>query len=272
MATILPNFENSGQRKLQKKGKLPTPEMIKIFSGKFIMGTSEDNIQHLYLKEDWVMDWFDADLFMSEQPQHEVYLPDFEMSKHLVTNDDYYLFSWETAHRLPKGWQGFTYPNGKDLHPVVGITMDDALAYIDWLNSKTKSNYRLPTEAEWERAARWVDGRMYPWGNVFATWRCNTLESGVNGTTPVGIYSTSGDSRDEIADMVGNVWEWTCSQYMPYPYDAKDGREKLDKTKKVVVRGGAWYYSRKMARCTAREGIAPNYSSPALGFRLARSV
>lgn len=269
----LPNFERpGGHRKLTKRGELPLPTMVTIYAGKFIMGTSEENIQHLYLREDWVMDWFDGDLFMSEQPQHKLYLPKYEIGKHPVTNEEYHQFTWDTAHRLPRGWVGFSYPEGKDMHPVVGITLNDALAYINWLNTKTKKQYRLPTEAEWERAARWIDGRMYPWGNVFDTWRCNTDESGIKNTTMVGIYSTSGDSRDEVADMVGNVWEWTKSQFKPYPYDPNDGREEYNRKEKYVVRGGAWYYSRKMARCTAREGVNPDYNSPALGFRLAHSI
>ena len=271
-SNMLPNFETNGQRKLTKRGRLPLPPMVKIPAGKFIMGTSEESIQHLYLKEEWVMDWFDADLFMSEQPKHELYLPKFEIGKYPVTNEEYHSFIWDTAHRLPKGWVGFSYPEGKENHPVVGVSMADCKKYIEWINAKTNQNYRLPSEAEWERAARWIDGRMYPWGNVFDTWRCITLESGINNTTPVGIYSTSGDSRDEVADMVGNVWEWTCSKYVAYPYDASDGREQFDRSHKYVVRGGAWYYSRKMARCTAGEGIAPDYNSPALGFRLARSL
>jgi formylglycine-generating enzyme required for sulfatase activity len=271
--TILPNFEQpGGLRKLSKRGKVSLPEMVRIPAGNFIMGTSDDSIQHLYIKEDWVMDWFDADLFMSEQPQHEVGLPAYMIGKFPVTNEEYHQFIWDTAHRLPRGWSGFSFPEGKERHPVVGISLDDVMAYCKWLSETAKIEFRLPSEAEWERAARWVDGRMYPWGNVFDPWRCNTLESGFNNTTPVGIYSTSGDSRDECADMIGNVWEWTASQHLPYPYKPNTGREELSKDHKFVVRGGAWYYSRKMARCTAREGVAPNYMSPALGFRLARTI
>lgn len=271
-STILPNFEQPGNNRLIKKNRANFPEMVRIPQGNFVMGTSDENIQHLYLKEDWVMDWFDGDLFMSEQPQHEVVLPAFEMGKFPVTNVEYHQFIWDTSHRIPRNWDGFSYPPGKENHPVVGVSIDDAISYCKWLSKKTSSEFRLPSEAEWERAARWIDGRMYPWGNVFDPWRCNTLESGYNSTTPVGIYSTSGDSRDECADMVGNVWEWTRSQYKPYPYSFNDGREDFDRNSKYVVRGGAWYYSRKMARCTAREGVAVDYQSPSLGFRLARSV
>jgi formylglycine-generating enzyme required for sulfatase activity len=155
---------------------------------------------------------------------------------------------------------------------VTCVSKLDAEAYIAWLNQKTGMNFRLPTEAEWERAAREADGRIYPWGNTFDPWRCNTAESLKKGTTPVGAYSPGGDSPSGAADMVGNVWEWTQSPFLPYPYDFHGSKDDVRARGRFVVRGGAWYYTRKLARCAAREGILAEYLSSSIGFRLARSL
>jgi toxoflavin biosynthesis protein ToxD len=154
----------------------------------------------------------------------------------------------------------------------VGVSKLDAEMYIAWLNQNTGMNFRLPTEAEWEYAARGNDGRIFPWGNTFDPWRCNTAESVKRGTTPVGFYSPSGDSVCGAVDMVGNVWEWTQSPFVPYPYDPDLIINDAKARGRYVVRGGAWYYTRKLARCAAREGIVANYLSPSIGFRLARSL
>jgi formylglycine-generating enzyme required for sulfatase activity len=251
---------------------IKNPTMISIPAGKFLMGTSEDNIQQLQLKEsDWAYEWSDHDLFAAEQPQHLVTLPAFELAQAPVTNAEYYIFIWDSGHRIPKTWTGYTFPEDTETHPVVGVSKIDVEAYIHWLNQKTGLNFRLPTEAEWERAARGEDGRIYPWGNTFDPWRCNTAESMKKGTTPVGFYSPSGDSVCGAADLVGNVWEWTQSLFMPYPYRPNTNREESKPKGRYVVRGGAWYYTRKLARCAVREGVLPDHLSPSIGFRLART-
>lgn len=249
------------------------PVMIPIPAGDFLMGTSDEDIKRLQIKEsDWAYEWFDNDLFDAEQPQHMVTLGAFEIAQYPVTNLEYHLFIQDSGHRLPKGWNGFRYPLEQALHPIVGVSRLDALAYIEWLNSLSGYTFRLPSEAEWERAARGDDGRIYPWGNTFDPWRCNTAESAKKSATPVGSYSPGGDSPCGAADMVGNVWEWTSSIYMPYPYRADDGREEQRNDGRYVIRGGAWYYTRKLARCSAREGMASSQLSPLIGFRLARSL
>jgi formylglycine-generating enzyme required for sulfatase activity len=253
--------------------KVKPPAMILIPEGKFFMGTSEDDIKLLQLKEsDWAYEWSDNDLFAAEQPQHVVTLPAFEIAQYPVTNAEYHTFIWDVGHRLPRNWSGFTYREDTQNHPVVGVSKVDAEAYISWLNNKTGLVFKLPTEAEWERAARGDDGRIYPWGNTFDPWRCNTAESVKRGTTPVGSYSPGGDSVCGAADMVGNVWEWTQSLFLPYPYRHNSNREDIRSTGRYVVRGGAWYYTRKLARCAAREGILTNHLSPSIGFRLTRSL
>lgn len=248
------------------------PEMIVIPAGPFFMGTSDAQIQKLLEEEDWAQEWYSSDLFQLEQPQHQITLPSFEIAKFPITNLDYYMFVYNTGHRVPKNWVGFLYLEGQAEHPVVNVSIQDAYAYCEWLNQQSGSHYRLPSEAEWEKAARGIDGRIYPWGEAFDPWRCNTIESGKRMTTPVGSYSPGGNSIYGVADVAGNVWEWTTSHLQAYPYKPDDGRELPSNKGKCVVRGGAWYYTRKLARCAAREGVLMDYISPATGFRLARSI
>lgn len=248
------------------------PEMIAIPPGEAILGTSDDQVDMLLLKEEWAEEWYSRGLFMVEQPQHLTTLPGYEFARFPVTNAEYYMFVWETSHRVPRGWLGFRYLEDDANCPVVGVSLLDALRYCEWLSKELGQTYRLPTEAEWEHAARGYDDRIYPWGNDFDPWRCNTLESAKRATTPIGIYSPSGDSPFGISEMAGNVFEWTASLYKPYPYVGNDGRENLESGGQVVIRGGSWYYTRKLARCSSREAVLPTFMSPSLGFRLARSI
>ena len=248
-------------------------DMIVIPAGEFVMGTSEAHVRRLVQKEDWAQEWQDKQLFRIEQPQHRVNLAAFSMAKMPVTNQEYHRFVWETGHRTPRHWANFQFPEGLGEHPVVQVSLKDALAYCAWFSKQTGKPYRLPTEAEWEKAARGnADTRIYPWGMDFDPWRCNTLESGKHSTTVVGSYSPSGDSPYGVRDLAGNVWEWTTSLQMPYPYKADDGREDMATDGLRVIRGGAWYYSRKLARCSAREGVRGIYVSSSLGFRLVLTV
>jgi len=262
-----PRFSRNGPTKIKQ------PEMIIIPEGEFIMGISNDQVWELYNREEeWAIEWYERDLFRVEQPQHRLHLPAYEIGKYPVTNAEYHLFIWNTGYRVPKGWIGFRHPESQENHPVVGVSKIDALAYCEWLSGETGIKYRLPTEAEWEKAARGDDDRLYPWGSDFDPWRCNTSDSGKRSTTPVGEYAPSGDSPWGLCDMAGNVWEWTASRMKPYPYRPDDGREEPGEGDNWVIRGGAWYYSHKLARCTAREGAVATFASPSLGFRLARSI
>ena len=255
-------------RLMDKATSFSIPEMVKIPSGEFIMGTNEEQIQQLYWKEDWAREWQEDGMFSIEQPQHYIELPEYEIGKYPIMNEEYFQFIYQSNFRLPKGWTGFKYAEGFGNHPVVGVSWDDANAYCAWLTKMTNREYRLPTEAEWERAARGVDGRIYPWGDEFDPWRCNTLESGLEGTSSVDVYVPAGVSMAGVVDMCGNVFEWTSSRLIPYPFDP-DPPEALPSEKfRYVVRGGAWYYTRKIARCASREGYVPNYISPAIGFRI----
>jgi formylglycine-generating enzyme required for sulfatase activity len=176
-------------------------------------------------------------------------------------------------------------------HPVVGINWFEAMAYCQWLNEQLHVpgatfqvqrdgrkeawnvelgtwNIRLPTETEWEKAARGADGRRWPWGNEFDPQRCNCSESGKRTTTPVGAYSPAGDSPYDVADMAGNVWDWCRSLYKPYPYRADDGREDPQAAGTRVLRGGSWYFDQGGARCAARSGFDPGGFLFFVGFRV----
>jgi formylglycine-generating enzyme required for sulfatase activity len=167
------------------------------------------------------------------------------------------------------------------------------MAYIAWLNTamdQGESSWLLSTESEWEKAARWDAqrgvSRLYPWGNRFDTNRCNTSESGIGATTPVGFYPASdarrsGASPFGVEEMAGSVFEWTGSLNNPYPYGAHDGREVLQSPaysvmqhvsmyRYIVVRGGSWLSDQRLARAGCRGVDEP--STIDLGFRLVRAV
>ncbi len=246
------------------------PKMILIPEGPFYLGTSDKQIFKLWEDTDWGKGWREDGLFRSEQPQHKIILKAFEIGKFPVTNIEYFNFVWKSNYRVPKGWIGFRYAEGMDHHPVVNVALKDAYAYADWLSQITGFKYRLPSEAEWEKAATGPKPRIYPWGDVFDPWRCNTSESGKGGTTPVGTYSPAGDSPYGIADMSGNVFEWTSSVLAPYPFG--EGKPMPGKEDHNTLRGGAWYYSAKLARCASREAQPVNYFSSSVGFRLVRDL
>jgi formylglycine-generating enzyme required for sulfatase activity len=255
---------------LIKRHQVKMPDMVSVPEGQVLLGTSDDQVLELLQKEDWAEEWYDRELFTIEQPQHVVGVSAFQIARYPVSNSDYHHFIWTTGYRVPREWIGFRFTEGLENHPVTGVSRLDVLAYIHWLNEKLGAHFRLPTEAEWERAARGDDDRIYPWGNDFDPWRCNTMESGKRGTTSNGEYSPSGDSPWQVNDMAGNVWEWTNSVLKPYPYDPQDGREDPKSNGEYVIRGGSWYYSRKLSRCSCREGAVSTFFSPSLGFRLAR--
>jgi formylglycine-generating enzyme required for sulfatase activity len=190
------------------------------------------------------------------------------MARTPVTNTQYAAFVEATCRDEP--------PVGRADHPVVNVSWHDAMACCRWLTETTGRPYRLPSEAEWEKAARGTEGRIYPWGDEPADEsRCN-FGMNVGATTPVGMYSPQlhpelaegGDSAYECVDMAGNVWEWTRSVYEGYPYDPEDGREDQGAEGPRVLRGGAFLSDQGLVRCASRLRNAPDYGHGDLGFRV----
>jgi formylglycine-generating enzyme required for sulfatase activity len=201
-----------------------------------------------------------------EAPAHEVDLPAFEMDKFEVTNADLSQFVEATGYQTDaekegrsKNWRNAA--EGKDNHPVVYVSWNDAVAYCEWLGK------RLPTEAEWEKAAKGTDGRMYPWGDEWDPSKANGKESGLRGTATVGSFG-AGASPYGVEDMAGNVWEWTADWYEPYPGSTYQTEYYGQKFK--VVRGGGWFEMSDAVRTTNRDLTSTNAANDDMGFRCAR--
>ncbi len=164
----------------------------------------------------------------------------------------------------PGYWNDETYKNPSQ--PVVGICWHEAWAYCAWLSAQAGRAFRLPTEAEFEAAARGAAGRRYPYDDKFDSARSNTFESHIRRTTPVGIFRNA--TPEGVFDLSGNVYTWTSSAYQPYPYGASDGREDLNRTEVPrVVRGGPGD-DRGDARAAARNHAPPELRGSAFGFRV----
>ncbi|MCE7981452.1 MAG: hypothetical protein DYG89_09690 [Caldilinea sp. CFX5] len=175
--------------------------------------------------------------------------------------------SSEGQQRQPRLWQDgrFNRPN----QPVVGVNWYEAMAYAAWLAKVTGRAYRLPSEAEWEWAAR-RNCRRYPWGNTWDANACNWQGSKLNRTNPVGVFAFSA-TPDGLHELAGNVYEWTTTLYRGYPYQAADGREDPNAEGRRVVRGGSWAVDQTRVRCAFRYRDDPRGRNNSLGFRLARA-
>jgi len=224
--------------------------------------------------------------------QHRFGLGEYRIGKYPVTNAQYRRFvedggytvkhkelwlqiGWEYLEKnnigKPKWWD--TQPWNLDNHPVVGVSWYEAVAYCNWLTTMDSQGrrFRLPTEAEWEKAARGVDGRKWPWGDAFENERANTRECAIGQTTSVGLFA-NGTSPYGALDMAGNIAEWCNSVHGDYPYFAKDGRERLESNAPRCVRGGSWRYGLSFASCAHRLGFSPDDRSDYIGFRVAEST
>lgn len=211
----------------------------------------------------------------NERPLHQIKLDAFLIARVPITNAQYHLFLQATGHRAPQYWREDRPPRGLESHPVTYVSWHDALAYCLWLSRETGKPVSLPSEAQWERAARGdKDQREYPWGDRFeATW-CNSGALELGATTPVGIFP-EGASQFGCLDMVGNIWEWTSSLMGDYPYpkrvSARQAREDLTARGDRVLRGGAFDYDPVLMRCACRSGGNPDGLSPVVGFRVMAS-
>ena len=176
-----------------------------------------------------------------------------------MSDDDFeaLLDEWYPAGRQtqPERWNDDAYNN--PAQPVVGICWFEARAYCAWLSAQTGQRFRLPTEAEWEAAARGLPGRRYAFGDNFDPASCNTFETHIRSTTPIGVFP-GGETPEGLVDMTGNTWDWTSSRYMDYPYNAADGREDpVTPGARRVVRGGSWGVAQVYARAASRGGLDP---------------
>ena len=202
-----------------------------------------------------------------EVPRHVVDVDAFELTATPVTNAQYAGFVRATGRAAPIDWDDRTPPRHDD-HPVTHVDWHDATAFCRWAGG------RLPTEAEWEKAARGVDGRLYPWGehppDADRTHAFHGLKHGA--TAPVGA-APGGASPYGLLDMAGNVWEWVSSAYRPYPYDTGDGRESPESDESRVLRGGSYAsLTAGHLRCARRSASRPRRRSAHIGFRVARHV
>ena len=180
----------------------------------------------------------------------------------------------------PGNWHDERY--NLSSQPVVGVTWFEARAYCAWLDAQWRAagvasplqegyHVRLPTEAEWEKAARYPNGRRYPWGNRWVEDRANTMEGHVLHPTPVGAYP-AGATSTGVYDLSGNVWEWILSRYRPYPYRPEDGCNNPNAEGMPVVRGGSWHALQRDARAASRFRYAPGNWNVISGFRVVLSL
>jgi len=208
----------------------------------------------------------DEDAPDNERPSHLVHISSFYMDTYPVTNQDYREFVNCTGQTTPIHWQRGTYPTGLARHPVVNVSWYDAKAYADWMDA------RLPTEAEWEKAARGTDERLYPWGIRFVDGeRCNSNNM-VGTTLPVDEFPL-GRSSYGIWDMSGNVYEWCADYYEEsyYRFSPASNPKGPEGGQERVIRGGFFGETRPNVRSTHRNSVAETQTRETVGFRLAIS-
>jgi formylglycine-generating enzyme required for sulfatase activity len=240
-------FISDSQNKLTLSNGM---EFMRVPAGSFLMGSDDGE--------------------KNEVPKHTVDIPyDYWMARYPATNEKYdaYIKSIGAVHPVDR-WER------RKKYPVVYVNWLDAMEYCRWLYGQFENEipvglvFRLPTESEWEKAARGVDGRDYPWGDKFIKDICNTSESGRNETTSIGLYSPQADSHYGCAGMSGNIWEWTHSLKKGYPYRIDDGREDERLTGHRMLRGGSFFDNAHKARCAYRYDSAIDISDDDNGFRV----
>lgn len=230
-------------------------EMLFVPSGEFVMGSDA------------------VEAAPNEGPLFRVTLNHFYLSRHLITNASYEQF--QPSHLRKR------MPGAGDRHPVVHVSSLEAIKFCQWLSARTRKKYRLPSEAEWEYAARGTDGRKYPWGNYegrgdlanFAdrntnfAWSDRDIDDGYPETSPVGAFPF-GASAFGMEDMAGNVWEWCLDYYEPYRPAPKVNPRGPAMGNRRVYRGGSWKSRFNSLRTTVRGSNVPTFSCNDLGFRV----
>ncbi len=260
---------------------VPVPEVVGVEAGPFVYGSDraereaayrldEAGYGHSYTrKHEWYED---------EPDRAEATLPAFEIARVPITNAQYAAFLADSGHRAPdvdvETWQGYRLihpyertrkfawidgrlPPGREAHPVVMVSIEDARAYARWLSARTGRRWRLPTEREWEKAARGTDGRRFPWGDVFDAARLNSHDAGPFDTVPVGRFPGAA-SPFGLLDAAGQVFEWTSTESRPGRY---------------IVKGGSWDDKGcGVCRPAARHARPQAIKHILVGFRLAREI
>jgi iron(II)-dependent oxidoreductase len=234
-------------------------EMILIEEGAFIRGSKND----------------DKKAEVAEMPQYEVTLNAFYIDKYEVSNAMYKKFVVEASYTAPRHWVSGEIPFGRENYPVTYVSWDDAAAYAKWAGK------RLPTEAEWEKAARGKEGSVYPWGNDYDKLNCRNGLSNIRDTASVNEYDT-GKSASGCYNMSGNVWEWVADRYdwryyrsTPKPDKNPTGPSESDKDTVTkypdrVIKGGSWGDYEEDLRAAKRSGYPADYKSFRIGFRCAK--
>ena len=209
----------------------------------------------------------------NEQPTAKVNLTRFFISRHPITNEQYELF--DPSHRSKR------LVKADKRHPVVYVSSLEAIKFCQWLSSRERKRYRIPTEAEWEFAARGTDGRTYPWGettsrgdlanfadaNTAFAWSDRAVNDGFAETSPVGAFPR-GASPFGVEDMAGNVWEWCLDFYEAYKVAEKTNPQGPRAGSQRILRGGSWKSRFNSLRASARSFNAPNFAANDVGFRV----
>jgi formylglycine-generating enzyme required for sulfatase activity len=246
-------------------------EFVRADDGRALfMGTPPSQVQDMLKRFDGAKYFEENGLFKQEQPASKVPVAPFAIGRYPVTNAQYAAFVEATGHRPPKHFNWDLPPSGKEQHPVVEVSWRDAVAFTEWLSRATGRSLRLPTEVEWEKAARGADGRLWPWGDEWDPKRATTRENGPYDTTPVGAYSPGGNSPCGAADMAGNVWEWCSTKWRDDYTTAAD--DSLGGDAARVFRGGAFYLPAMFVRCASRRRFDPGSGDNGIGFRVAVSL
>ena len=255
---------------------LTTIEWVSIPEGTFLMGSTPEAANAAYQDAKLRSSMLEQHTFDAELPQHQVYLSAYEISRYEITNAQYRAFVEAMNRPTPRGhngektWEDETL-NG-DTQPVVGVTWFDAQAFAEWIGGS------LPSEAQWERAARGTEARIYPWGDIPPKARQHAnFARRYNRPMPVGQFP-KGESPDGIADLAGNVWEWCLDEYNPTAYQRNAGsvpRNPInlrfrDVLRARVIRGGAWDVGSAFLRSGLRFKFYPLDSTHTIGFRVIR--
>jgi len=257
IALVIDGFGSSEQADSVIAGSPPPeplpvfPSMVYVPAGDFLMGTAVESLYRLGE--------------VDEFPQRKIWLDDYYIDIHEVTNAQYKVYLDSTKAEPPHRWEDGNYGIGEDGWPIISIRHDEAVAYARFIGK------RLPTEAEWEKAARGVEGRRFPWGDNFDPSLCNNgdalmpIMSFPGGVSPYGLY-----------DMAGNAAEWVDGWYEAYPRteedilprDLPDRKDQFRKNRRIY-RGGSWNSFMKFNRCANRENTKVSKSWVYVGFRCA---